>query len=684
MMHALSSTSLRKNGRTFLAILIGLALVTTSLLSGSSPVAQTVGPAPLLAPPEPGSPSLPGPSTPMSPGGSGAGFANASPASCTPRIPGIDDPSRLASVGVIRIAAVFVDYPNAASSESTQATLDRNWPQAEEFLESQSRGRLDVQLQADDTWHRMSKPSTAYGFNDGVTYQEHVDYINEAVALADPTFDFTGTDAIWVIGEHTSIGIDTSPALVVFDPIFGVVAEGGDHVFLNGMTRGNDWFDVATPGLDRGEIVAAHETLHNMGLLDLYTYDDLHPDLHRLVGNFDPMGSLVGFDYSSTLGSYSSSRANELFAWHSWQLGWLDDNQMRCVDPDGAVIAETLVPAATGDGMRAIVAPLSPTRILVVEARARVRWDSDMGRDGILVYTVDSSIAGGQGPVEVLGAYPGLWPDASVLLQPGESLSFEGYRVQAVAAAVGAFDVQVTTTECGGEPITIDMTLAGVSGQGTPGDDVILGTSGNDVIEGLGGNDTICGGDGDDVVLGGDGDDMVFAGDGRDTVRGGPGNDSIRGGSGNDRILGGTGSDSLDGDDGNDFIGGFGGNDVIDGGAGDEVIFGGFGADVIDGGPGDDEVHGLVGNDVIDGGTGDDVLDGERGNDDINGGDGNDLIRGGNASDVLFGGAGDDDLKGGKADDQLFGGPGTDICVGNTQFTADTAGSDCESRLGIP
>jgi len=232
--------------------------------------------------------------------------------------------------------------------------------------------------------------------------------------------------------------------------------------------------------------------------------------------------------------------------------------------------------------------------------------------------------------------------------------------------------------------LTPTVNLATGVGAPTNGDDVILGTSGNDVIDALGGNDVVCAGGGDDVVTGGDGSDLLLGGDGRDVLRGGPGFDSIDGGNGDDRLLGGIGADSISGGDGNDFIGGFGGDDSIDGGAGNETIFGGFGADTIVGGLGDDNIRGLVGDDVIIGGAGNDELYGDRGNDVINGGTGNDLILGGNASDMLSGDAGNDELRGGKADDQLSGGTGTDVCIGNTHFSGDTAGSDCESRFGIP
>ena len=247
--------------------------------------------------------------------------------------------------------------------------------------------------------------------------------------------------------------------------------------------------------------------------------------------------------------------------------------------------------------------------------------------------------------------------------------------------------------QCQGRPVTIDMRRNGGNGQGTAGDDVILGTNGGDVIHGGEGDDVICAGPGDDRVDGGPGDDRIEGHDGHDELTGGPGHDVLRGNAGtdlitgdagNDRVLGGIDYDELDGGDGDDFIGGFGGDDEIRGGAGDDTIFGGFGSDEIWGGSGHDVIRGLVGDDVIQGGDGDDELHGDRGNDLLLGGSGNDVLAGGNANDELMGGPGDDDLSGGRADDALSGGPGVDRCSGNKETTADFADEDCEFTFGLP
>lgn len=139
---------------------------------------------------------------------------------------------------------------------------------------------------------------------------------------------------------------------------------------------------------------------------------------------------------------------------------------------------------------------------------------------------------------------------------------------------------------CGGKPVTIDLTVGGaigVTANGTPNADVILGTSGADTINGRGGNDTICGAGGADILIGGSG---------RDFLLGNGGADRLQGGNGNDRLVGGPGGDTLLGNGGADKLNGGGGNDGLMGGAGKDVLKGGGGADLLAGNAGMDNCNG--------------------------------------------------------------------------------------------
>lgn len=267
---------------------------------------------------------------------------------------------------------------------------------------------------------------------------------------------------------------------------------------------------------------------------------------------------------------------------------------------------------------------------------------------------------------------------------------------------------------CHGLEVTIDLNN-GDDGQGTAGDDVMLGTPDNDVINGRGGDDTICGGDGDDIINGGTGVDTIFGGDGDDRISGQGDNDLLYGDIGDDVMNGGVGEDQIWGGDGADDLRGQGQADILYGEAGVDQFFGGSGNDEIHTGDGgnagttqvvrgqsnNDIIHGSPQNDVLEGGPGlddiyggdgDDTLKGQLGSDDLYGENGNDRIEGGDTRDFLYGGDGDDELLGGLGDDQLFGESdddalngqgGTDTCDGGTG-DGDTATATCETQIAVP
>lgn len=91
-----------------------------------------------------------------------------------------------------------------------------------------------------------------------------------------------------------------------------------------------------------------------------------------------------------------------LSAWLRWLPGWLDDDQITCIEEtDVHNELYALNPINEIDGSKeALVIKLSDTKVIVVESR---RWDERFdrpiihSRDGIIAYTVDSTLASAQG-----------------------------------------------------------------------------------------------------------------------------------------------------------------------------------------------------------------------------------------------------------------------------------------------
>ena len=148
-----------------------------------------------------------------------------------------------------------------------------------------------------------------------------------------------------------------------------------------------------------GGLVLAHETGHTLGLPDLYLFEAPPEDpgnWHAAVGGWDLMGLISG-------------SGPEYFAWT--ELGWLDDAQVVCADPRRTTHARLSPVAESADAPRwqdaMVVYPVSETRAVVVENRQPVGYDEAIGANGALVYTVDTSVRSGEGPVRVVDSTPG-------------------------------------------------------------------------------------------------------------------------------------------------------------------------------------------------------------------------------------------------------------------------------------
>jgi hypothetical protein len=158
-----------------------------------------------------------------------------------------------------------------------------------------------------------------------------------------------------------------------------------------------------------------------MGLVDLYAFQG---DTHRFVGGFDMMGLISGL-------------APEYLAYDRW-LGWLDDAQISCqLNSDSTV---TLTAIEQPGGIKAVMVPTSPTSLVVVESRRALGFDSGLTKTGALVYTVDSSVLSGNGPMQV---YPNLTDKYQSPLMTGDQVT------------VGKVTITVTHATSSGDTVRV-------------------------------------------------------------------------------------------------------------------------------------------------------------------------------------------------------------------------------------
>jgi len=109
-------------------------------------------------------------------------------------------------------------------------------------------------------------------------------------------------------------------------------------------------------------------------------------------------------------------------------LDWLTDDQIVCSDQ--GEFTQRISPVQVKGGIKAIMLPLSKTKIIVIESRRAIGIDKNISKSGALIYVVDSTKQSGFAPIQI---YPSdLAGDQRYLKSPrtqGESLTLEGYTI---------------------------------------------------------------------------------------------------------------------------------------------------------------------------------------------------------------------------------------------------------------
>lgn len=95
--------------------------------------------------------------------------------------------------------------------------------------------------------------------------------------------------------------------------------------------------------------------------------------------------------------------APDYFAWDKWRLGWISDDNVDCVSIHGNS-EHILPPLPDHSDIMAVVVATTETTALVAEARVARGLDSAVYGPNVLLYTINTTVASGYGPIRVLDA----------------------------------------------------------------------------------------------------------------------------------------------------------------------------------------------------------------------------------------------------------------------------------------
>ena len=364
------------------------------------------------------------------------------------------------TTGTLQIAVLYVDFEDAPANHTTEEEAGLGLPYMEAYLEAVSYGRLDIEFVQRHGWLRSAidvDDYLSYGGRDltGVP----IEIIGDVVAAADPDVDFAGIGAVMIVLPSSWFGNGFASGPIT-----------ADGALMTPTVINFSHLEAERPPLQWGSVVA-HELVHNFGLLDLYPADGsaharaaapsgqawvavewgrMNMWSWYLAAEDDPR---LAHDWQSSDGGRSTAYerhlvTEEMLAWSRWQLGWLGESQVSCSDAPETTVTLALI-AQPGNGVAMAVVPLNTHEMIVMESRRKLGYDA--GRffeyanagtsttfprlitEGVLVYTVDSWLSGGQLPLKVAGdGGNGQVLDFPVL-EVGESVTLRGYTITVTA-----------------------------------------------------------------------------------------------------------------------------------------------------------------------------------------------------------------------------------------------------------
>ena len=380
------------------------------------------------------------------------------------------------SIGTIRVAVLFVDFPDAQAEHSTHGEAELGLPYMEQYLETSSYRKLDIEpvplhrwLRAEHNYAHYLQVSALGGLRVGSGIDQ------EAVRLADPHFDFTDIDAVMVVMPSSHFGGGTGTAEQV-------TTEEGN---IRATTRVNNG-PLSEPGEPKQwGSTGAHELAHNLGLADLYPYnvDPFQaPRSSRsrtwVYAKFGLMGLRIFFPASQNdprlsyrvlfpngqreTGYTQHLEALEMLAWSRWQLGWLSPAQTHCISELETETTLTISPAGSPSNEKVMIAiPTSDTEAIVVESRRRIGYDTGrdhqwpdgakttfpaLAEEGVLVYTVNAALASGQLQMRIAGETGNGEVAAYPLLTQGQSITISGYTITVHTSTYYTDTITITKT----------------------------------------------------------------------------------------------------------------------------------------------------------------------------------------------------------------------------------------------
>ena len=304
----------------------------------------------------------------------------------------VDD---LPSIGERKFLILPIDFPDATSDISAIGNLRRRMElsNVEIFYNLVSSGLFKPIFDVQNEILRMPYPSSEYGQNleqdawNGTEFQSH-HIVHDALIEYQRTHPAVNMKdyeaAVVVVTAGSSLSGRVAYALV--DSVSQVGAMPGNihESILVGLGA------LSVPEVHPGRMFV-HEINHLLGVPDLYLYGENGYWQGKSTGPFGQQGYIRGIP------------STESIAYNRWLRNWISDNRVACFKSIDSTKRFTLSPRGSTNGQYEMALHrIGQYSVLAIESPKEKGFGSMTFPRTVLVYTVDSSIKPGEGPIRLV------------------------------------------------------------------------------------------------------------------------------------------------------------------------------------------------------------------------------------------------------------------------------------------
>jgi M6 family metalloprotease-like protein len=336
--------------------------------------------------------------------------------------------TRIKSYGNVKALIVPVDFTDVVGKDNPVTFFTPIAEGVNKFYNTISYGRVAFDFTILPNYVHMDFPISKYGIANTVGAGDVAGYRKAVLDATNSQINYADYEAVYFL-----VPKEMPMSLMGWGPAITAPYEVTGGYIINGATGGADMYFVTNNGIDGGTWKwMAHETGHAFGW-----YDEDYKHESPTLGDW----GIMAMSWSNDV--------IEVGAWDRYLQGWLEEAQVGCTTKDSLATAKEFTINALGEtngDQKAVMIPLSPSKILVMETRRKSMLDNfNQTREGLLVYTVDMTIGqlgGGYKTIRRPGSTDATFRDAA--LQQGDSITVDGVTITVKKSASKADTVTIS------------------------------------------------------------------------------------------------------------------------------------------------------------------------------------------------------------------------------------------------